>query len=547
MNVVNTSVIDSFVGGQNKAENPNIQGCSISNNMITEVNGEVKYLRSLFGKKFYKELTVGKYNCTGSFYASVGLETENRLPSSFWCFNNQVYEVRPSGNVVQILNGRMDKEYGWTFVESGGERPFLLICDGNTLHAYNLYTGEMKLVEMPLGITGDTIVPSSVSCLAGSIIVSDKNTGYAYYSQPYVLSNDTMEMLRKDSDGNIITDGDKKPLYEQVSVWNGNIFYDMYATLQYKNAESSSDSIVCLKAVGDVLTVYGRSSIEFWTRSDTEGMTWIRTNYTSNNSLGLKNARTVGVFNNLQGFLGAGNRSGFGVYMIEGTQISKISPIWLDEMLFKSTLVNVFAYGYSYSNHNFYAIHFKDANDRERSFVFDLASGDWHERTSLNVNDMKAEATHYVYPIFTREGQLLYGSFKTSKPSAVYEGTKNYWYEDLTATQKMSFVRGRQTPLIIDSEREFILNALSIEGNFGQCDDRNIKPQCMLEISRDGGYTYGNTITRPLPRTGEYKKRVMWNGLGLVRNCVIKFSTSAPVDLLIQNASMATVSLGYRL
>ena len=39
----------------------------------------------------------------------------------------------------------------------------------------------------------------------------------------------------------------------------------------------------------------------------------------------------------------------------------------------------------------------------------------------------------------------------------------------------------------------------------------------------------------------------MWNGLGLVRNCVIKFSTSAPVDLLIQNASMATVSLGYRL
>ena len=127
MNVVNTSVIDSFVGGHNKAENPNIQGCSISNNMITEVNGEVKYLRSLFGKKFYKELTVGKYNCTGSFYASVGLETENRLPSSFWCFNSQVYEVRPSGNVVRILSGRMDKEYGWTFVESGGERPYLLI------------------------------------------------------------------------------------------------------------------------------------------------------------------------------------------------------------------------------------------------------------------------------------------------------------------------------------------------------------------------------------------------------------------------------------
>ena len=546
MNVTNTSLISSFVGGQNKATAPNIQGCSISQNMITEKNGEVQYLRSLLGKKFYKQLTTNKYKCTGSFYASVGLESENRLPSSFWCFASNLYEVRPSGSISRILTGRMDKDYGWSFVESGGERPFLLICDGNMLHAYNLYTGELKLIEMPLGITGDTIVPSSVSCLGGSIIVSDKNTGYAYYSQPYILSNDTMEVLKKDSDGNIIT-VDNKPVYDEVSVWDGNIFYDMYGSLQYKNAESSSDSIVCLKAVGDILTVYGRSSIEFWTRSDSEGMTWIRTNYTSNNSLGLKNARTVGVFNNVQGFLGAGNRSGFGIYIVQGTEISKISPVWLDELLFKSTLVNVFGYGYSYSNHSYYVIHFKDDSNRERSFAYDLVTGDWHERTSLNIMDFKAESTHYVYPVFTREGQLLYGSFNTSRGSSLFEARKDYWYEDISDSEKMAFVRARQTPLIIESEKEFILNALSIEGNFGQCLERNITPKCMLEISRDGGYTYGNTITRYLPRSGEYHKRVMWNGLGLVRNCVIKFSISSPVDLLISNASMVTVSLGYRL
>ena len=82
-------------------------------------------------------------------------------------------------------------------------------------------------------------------------------------------------------------------------------------------------------------------------------MTWVRTNYTSNNSLGLKNARTVGVFNNIQGFLGAGNRNGFGVYIIQSTEIEKVSPVWLDELLFKSSLTNVFAYGYSYSNHSY--------------------------------------------------------------------------------------------------------------------------------------------------------------------------------------------------
>lgn len=548
MGVTQTSLLDIFVGGNSKAVVPNIQGAAISQNMMTEMNGETKYLRSLFGKKFYKQINSYNQACRGSFYASVGLEAENKVPSSFWAFNSIVYELRPSGGVNRLYQGQMDKNYGYSFVESGGERPFLLICDGTTLRAYNLYTGELKLVKMPAGVTGATIVPSSVSCLAGSIIVSDKNTGYAYYSQPYVLSKDTMSILRKDADGNIITESDGvTPIYDDVDVWDKNIFYDMYGALQYKNAESSSDEIVCLKAVGDVLTVFGRSSIEFWTRSDTEGMTWIRTNYTSNGSLGLHNARTVGVSNNIMCFLGSGNRNGFGVYLIQGTQIEKISPTWLDEMIFDSSLVNVFGYGYSYSNHNFYVIHFKDKNNRERSFCYDLLSGDWHERTSLNLSDMKAEATHYVYPIYNREGKLIYGSFNTQKSSALYEARKDYWYEDLTATAKLSFVRGRQTPVVLDSEREFILNALSIEGNFGNNQDRAVTPQCMLELSRDGGYSYGSTWVRNLPNTGNYHKRVMWNGLGVQRNCVIKWSTSSPIDVLLQNASITTVSLGYRL
>lgn len=547
MGVTQTSLLDIFVGGQAKSEFPNIQGSAISQNMVTELNGETKYLRSLFGKKFLKQINEEVANCTGSFYASVGLESENRVPSSFWCFGNKVYELRPSGGVNFLFEAQMDRDYGFSFVESGGERPFLLICDGKTLHAYNLITGEVKLVKMPAGITGLTIVPGSVSCLAGSIIVSDKNTGYAYYSQPYVLSKDTIELLEKDADGNVVYEDEVTPVYYDADVWDGNIFYDMYGTLQYKNAESSSDEIVSLKAIGDVLTVFGRSSIEFWTRSDAEGMTWIRTNYTSNGSLGLHNARTVGVSNNIQCFLGSGNRNGFGVYIINSTEIQKISPTWLDEMIFSSSLVNVFGYGYSYSNHNFYCIHFKDKNERERCFCYDLLSNDWHERVSLKLTDMKLEATHYVYPIFNRQGKLIYGGYNTTKNSSLFEGKKDYWYEDLNGTQKLSFIRSRQTPVILDSERDFILNALSIEGNFGSNDDRSLQPQCMLEVSRDGGYSYGANIVRNLPNTGEYKRRVMWNGLGLVRNCVIKWSTSSPVDVLLQNASITIVSLGYRL
>ena len=546
MGVTNTSLLSIFVGGNDKADFPNIQGCAVSRNMITETNGEVKYLRSLQGKKFYRQIEQSVKNCTGSFYASVGLDAENRVPSSFWCFGSSVYELRPSGTVRKLFDGKLDYDYGFTFVESGGERPFLLICDGNNLYAYNLYKGDLQQVKMPLGITGDTIVPSSVSCLAGSIIVSDKNTGYAYYSQPYILSNDKMKIAKKDGDGNVVYKDKYTIDYEEASVLDGNIFYDSDGALQYKNAESSSDSIVCLKAVGDVLTVYGRCSIEFWTRSESEGMTWVRTNYTSNSSLGVRSARAVGVFNNVQGFLGCGNRNGFGIYTINGTEISKVSPTWLDEMMFESTLNAVFAYGYSYSNHSYYVVHFKDKNNLERSFAYDLVTGEWHERTSIDSTTGKTEASHYVYPIFNREGKLIYGGYRTKRYASLFEARKDYWYEDLNDEVKTSFVRSRQTPLIIDSERMFLINALSIEGNFGNCEDRTITPECMLEISRDGGYTYGSTVVRKLPLTGEYKKRVAWNNLGIARNCVIKFSTSSPIDLTISNASLTTVSLGYR-
>lgn len=548
-----TSIISSFVGGSDKATFPNIQGCAISQNMMTEVNGEIKYQRSLYGKKFYKAISSEYGNCYFSFFPSVGMTADSGRISSYWVFGSTLYRLRPSGVVEGVIyNLSSNMTYGYTGVESGGEIPYLLFCTGERLYAINLLSGLPQLISMPTDIAGNTIVPTSVACIAGSIIVSNLNTGYAYYSQPYILSHDTMEIIRTTlgPDGKRVivykADGVTPDTYE-ASVWDGNIFYDMYGALQYKNAESSSDNIVRLTSIGDILTVFGSSTIEFWIRGEVSGMTWQRTNYTANGSLGIKTTRSVGITNNIICFLGNGNRTGYGVFAINRTEIQKISPVWLDEIIFKSNnVVDSFGYGYSYGNHNFYCLHIIDESGRNRCFTYDFASGDWHERVSQNVTNDKLDTTHYVYPIFTNEGKLLYGNYMTQNVAAIYEARDDYWYEDITDRLKKVFIRMRQTPLIIDSYKRFILNALSIEGNFGMCYDRSIQPQCMLEISRDGGRTFGNLIVRNLPKTGEYKRRVDWNGLGMVRDCVIKFSTNAPMDLVLSNASMTICPLNYR-
>ena len=544
-----TEVISLFVGGSDKASFPNIQGSAISQNMVTEVNGKIKYQRSLYGKKIYKSINSEQGNCYGSYYPSVGMTADSGRISSYWVFGNTLYRLRPSGVVEGVIyNLASNLTYGYTFVESGGERPFLLFCTGEKLYAINLLTGLPRLISMPTDITGNTIIPTSVACIAGSIIVSNLNTGYAYYSQPYILSNDTMEILQTDGQGNIIYGPDGvTPLYNTVSVWEGNIFYDMYGTLQYKNAESSSDSIVRVVSVGDLLTVFGTSTIEFWIRGEVSGMTWQRTNYTANNSLGAKTTRSIGKTDNILTFIGHGNKTGFGVFSIAGTQINKISPVWLDEIIFKSNnIIDSFGYGYAYGSHSFYCLHLIDETGRNRCFAYDYNSNEWHERISQNVVNDKIETTHYTYPLFTNNGMLLYGNYLTQNEAAIYEARSDYWYEDITNNIKKSFIRARQTPLIIDSYRPYIINALSIEGNFGNCLDRSITPKCMLEVSRDGGYTFNNLIVKSLPKTGNYKQRIVWNGLGMVRDCVIKFSTNAPMDLLLSNASLTMMQLRYR-
>lgn len=61
-------------------------------------------------------------------------------------------------------------------------------------------------------------------------------------------------------------------------------------------------------------------------------------------------------------------------------------------------------------------------------------------------------------------------------------------------------------------------------------------PQVMLRWSNDGGQTWSNEYARDCGQLGDYKRRVMWNRLGLARDRVYEISTSDPWPARIVDA-----------
>lgn len=67
--------------------------------------------------------------------------------------------------------------------------------------------------------------------------------------------------------------------------------------------------------------------------------------------------------------------------------------------------------------------------------------------------------------------------------------------------------------------------------------DSGSDPQIMLQVSKDGGHTWGNELWRSLGAQGQYSRRVTWKRLGIAKDWVFRFRVSDPVKVVIMNAA----------
>ena len=514
----------------NRGKHPATMGSAWSCNMFREINEANNYLTSLPGLKLIKRIN-NSARCRGAYVSSVGLEVQNQQENAFVCFGNKVYRIDLAGNstmIGQVASGSPRV----IFAETGGLRPMLLIADGFNLWAYNLLEGgNLQQVTLPQRVTGDggMIRPNHVCVVGGSVCITDSGSGFVYYSIPYPLNSETREVFDI-VNGEVQYDPNNslKVLTKQVDALS-YMFLDNYGVQQYFNAEVSSDNLQAIASVGASLYLLGSKTVEIWQRGSGEYETWIRQSYTANASNGLQAPYSVAICGSNLYYLGSGESYAKGIMMVSGQQYKKISPDWLDKKLLGETSDTAFAFAYAEGDHNFYVLQLQNLQE---TWVFDTETSEWHQRCS-RVLESGVETRWRPSALIWFGGKFI----AFCNDGAMYEHTDEYWYEDYVGGSRLPMIRHRQGAVVVDNNRPFIFNELGIECNVGCWADYSLQPDLLLEVSKDGGNTFGNVRSCKLGRTGNYDHRVRFHSLGYNRLCVLRVTYSHPTSLELTTCS----------
>lgn len=523
-----SKVLTNLIGASNKGRFPAVQGSELSVNLYYAKNGKQEYMESLPG---LKRLSSIGGRCRGSYTSTIGLQETHSAEDLFVAMGNVLYRIDAYGNSTRIGN-LASNSMRITFAETGGPRALLLVCDGANLWYYDLLNGgELKPIQLPDRITGrgGTITPTHVVVVAGSIAVNDSGSGYVYYSKPYPLSTEKRKVYVMDGD-QVVYKADGVTVETTEVYSDRHVFEDDYGAQMYFNGESSSDSVNGLYTVSGLLYVFGPKSCEVWQRGNAENEPWIRLSYTTNSSFGLEAPSSLASIGSNVFFVASGAQYGKSVMMATGTQFKKISEDWLDEKLLQESTDSAYAFCYSIGEHQFMVL---QLNALGETWCYDSLDGGWHKRTSRDpVSGVEIQ---------WRPGGVSYFHekfFAFTNDGLVCAFHSDYNWEDYPNGSRLPMIRHRQTAVIIDGLRPFTFEELAVEMNVGANPDYTDKCYALLEVSKDGGNTFGNVHSCLIPRTGNYSGRVRWCGLGYNRLCVIRLTFSCPMDIVLSACSI---------
>ncbi|QHJ76877.1 MAG: hypothetical protein [Bacteriophage sp.] len=391
-------------------------------------------------------------------------------------------------NTVTIGNVR-DNGDQLSMIDNGLD--FVLV-DGEQLYKSSLKADfgaeDWGTVELPVvagSTTGERVKPTHVAFLGQRLIVNSRNSNTWYFS--------------------------KLGLTE----------FDTETNLDFYSAEQSSDTILALKVVNGSLWCFGQRSYEIWRTTDNQDDPFAYVGGSSS-QVGIKAPSSLATVNDLVFWLGSSDVGCDSVWMGKGQSIERISTAGIeDQILTLENREKAIGWAYSKAGNTFYVLTFPWS---QRTFVYELSTGTWCERLSREINSGNWQAYLYINGVFANN--KIY--------CQVIDGPTLCWLDDnkFTEYDGRQIVRQRISPTYYDGLLPMILDQITVDMQVGTTElltGLGSEPKMLLEISRDGGHTYGSIKERSIGLQGNYRKVVRWLSQGMGREIVLKFTVSDPV------------------
>lgn len=292
--------------------------------------------------------------------------------------------------------------------------------------------------------------------------------------------------------------------------------------LDFATAELSPDDLVRVFSAFGQLWLLGDKTTEVWYNTGDVDFPFARVEGAKMQT-GCAAAHTVVEIDNTIMWVGQDDKGKGIVYRAQGYSAQRISTHALERLLQASgDLTQLRAYAYQQDGHLFYVL---TGGNLETTLAFDCATQLWHERAYLEADG--TYSTHRGSTCMYAFGKHLVGDKSEGK---IYQMSLDFYDDDGDEIK-----RQRIFPHLNNEGERFPCNELQVdfEVGVGLTTGQGSAPLCWLEVSRDGGQTWGPELYKSIGAIGDYNARVVWRKLGIADTVTFRVSTSDPVKVVL--------------
>lgn len=454
----------------------------------------------------------------------IGLQSRSKAVTSA-LLQNLYVEQRPVGEKSQIVAYSIP---GQDLFTDFGDTPIRgKIAVANTDFFYAVHRGVFYQVDN----AGTRVSKGNLNTVTGRvsmahngdvILIVDGVNGYTY-----TISTDTFAQIANINFLNgakSVTWSDQYFIVEDGAVFAISPDGVNWDATERAVPESNPDGIVQVIADHGELTLLGELSTEFWVNTGATDFPFAPLK-SSTAEWGCAAPLSVVKANDSLSFLAKNGDGQVSVVRLQGYTPQVISTPDLEaEINSYSATSDATALAFKEGGHPFYQINFPAA---DRSWLFDAFSNRWTRAKSYGMGRHRADmAIQYLNR--TVISDCNNGRLYRLNPNTYSENGQPIEVEMTSEIVRMP--DGERFPL--DCLR------LDMETGVGLVSGQGENPQVMLQVSRDGGNTWGAEMWRSAGKMGKYGVPVEWRRLGMADQAVFKIRMTDPVKKVFVSASL---------
>lgn len=303
-----------------------------------------------------------------------------------------------------------------------------------------------------------------------------------------------------------------------------------YLSTDFGSKEGDTDNIVGLIADHRELWLFGKDTTEVWYNSGDPDFPFQRIDGAFIEH-GCTSPYSIAKMDNSMFWLGSDGRGAGMIWRAEGYSPRRISNHAVETAINTySNLDKAVGYTYQQEGHTFYVINFDTA-----TWVYDAATGFWHERGSLDADGQLTRHRANCHVIGF--GRNLVGDYQDGR---IYEFDLKTYMDDGNAIPRI-----RATPYVSNNDEWLFHSSLQLTMQTGVGLDGGVSPgtdvNVMLDWSDDDGGSWSNEHWASGGRIGNRRARVKWNRLGRSYDRIYRVTITDPVPVAIVGASLEVV------